>query len=265
MTKKFTPKTKPTGAVPTNAKRVPAKEDVNIQTVKAWRVKVVYMQERGRWQTLKIGELSRYRPPKRYDGVPDTTYEDGGPVLSKGRPSVWQSIVDWCEERNINPELYVRQCFATVPFGFNFAPEPGQLLGDKYYQRWVAGKEDRVEEIATSLEIQKDIARRHLTVRQSAYGEPKWHAQIAVLSDGPALGLSPLFCYSLAISIDTAKLRRLARRLKTEAILQFETNRVCYKKLWKDFIPEGFSKESKKLYPQLLAQLWLRRKADSDE
>lgn len=261
--KRKAPKTLPTGFVPPGTKRfVPTfvvVAETSAESLKAWRVKNVYMQERGRFESTRAGRYVQYVPPGKYDGRAAVTVE-GEYELEKMKASAWQAIVDWCKGRKVNPEAYVRQCFATIPLAQTRAPEPGQLLGDAYWGRWQATKDKRREEIRVALKIQKDTARRHLTVRQQLYGQTAEFAQICVFSDGRALGLSPLFCYCLATSIGTKKLLRIAGRLKAEAVLQFETSRALYKKFWADVLPGGFARESKDLYPYLLAKLWAARK-----
>lgn len=256
------PKTRPTGHPPSGARRPPpSARPVSEQTVKAWRVKVVYMQERGRWETLKAGELVEYRPPRKYDGRAAVTI-DGEHEEEKAKSSVWQKLVDWCKKKKIGPESYIRYAFQSVPLTYTSAPEPDQLMGDKYLKRWKKGKEKRRNDVRLQLEIQRETARRHITVRQMVYEQPAEKAQIAVIAGGGDLGLSPLFCYCLATSIGTKKMRRIAQRLKAEAVLQFESSRKLYKELWAEFLPEGFARESRELYPYLLAKLWTDRNRD---
>lgn len=259
--KKIGPKTKPTGFVPSGARKVPSVKRVSEQTVKAWRVKIVYMQERGRWETLKSGEMVRYRPPASYDGM-SAVKIDGEYTVEKAKSSIWQKLVDWCASRKINPEAYVRQCFACVPLKTPTAPEPRQLMGEVYLGRWKKNKDKRRMEIRIALEVQKATAKKHLTVRQLLYEQTAEFAQIGVLSEGASLGLSPLFCYCLAVKIGTKKLLRMARRYEGEAILQFEVSRALYRKLWAEFLPRGFAARSKDLYPVLLTRLWADRLTD---
>jgi hypothetical protein len=262
MAKKKKPTTKPTGFVPPTAKRVSEVVKAGTdhgETLKAWRVKAIYVQERSRFETMKAGESVPYVPPRVYDGRAAITVE-GELELEKMRASVWQQLVDWCKARKINPEAYVRECFNNIPFAHKTAPEPRQLMGDKFLERWKKSKPKRRQEIKLSLQIQRDTARRNLVVRQKVLGEAAEFAQIGVFADGRALGLSPLFCYCLATSIGTRKLRRVATRLKAEAVLQFETARGLYKRYWAELLPEGFAAESKAIYPYLLAKLWVRQK-----
>lgn len=254
------PKTRPTGHPPKGAQRPPpAPTQVTEQTVKAWRVKVVYMQERGRWETLKLGEVVEYQPPAKYDGKAPVTL-DKEVVLEAGKSSLWQKIVDWCRSRKIGPESYIRYCFQALPLTYTSAPEPDQLLSDKYLKKWKKGREKRRIDVKLQLDLQKEKARREMTLRQLVYEQPAERAQIGVIAGGGDLGLSPLFCYCLAVSIGTPKMRKIAQRLKAEAILQFESSRKLYKELWAEFLPKGFARESRELYPYLLAKLWTARK-----
>lgn len=253
------PKTRPTGHPPKGARRPPpSARPVSVQTVKAWRVKVVYMQERGRWETLKSGHVVEYVPPAKYDGRAAITV-DGEYEVERLKSSTWQRIVDWCKARKIPPEAYVRYCFKALPIHHTTAPEPAQLLSEKYLAKWEKGREKRRTDVRLQLEIQKEKARREMTVRQLVYEQPAERAQIGVVGGGGGLGLSPLFCYCLAVSIGTPKMRKIARRLKAAAVLQFESSRKLYKELWAEFLPEGFARESRELYPYMLAKLWTER------
>jgi len=266
MKKKLCPKTRPTGFVPANAERVPVPEtnEVDVQSIKAWRVKTIYMQERGRWETLKVGKLVTYVPPRSYDGR-GAVYIDGiesaETTVVKAKTSVWQRIVDWCEARKINPEEYVRQCFKLLKLERLRAPEPAQLLGDVYFAKWNELQGKRDAEVALELSIEKDIASRHYSVRKMVYEDSEEFAQIYVIADGAALGLSPLFRYCLASAGGTRNVSRLARRLLPEAVMQFESSRRFYRRHWKAVLPPGFSKQSKALYPILLAKFWAERKS----
>lgn len=265
--KRFTPKTKPTGFVPPGARAGPspaeaaARPAVPPQTLVAWRAMVVYMQERGRWECFKQGRDVRYVPPNGYGGKAAVTTEDGV-ELEKAVGPVWQKLVDWCAERKIPPETYIRHCFAGLPLADRkCGPEPKELMGEKFRLKWVEGRQKRREEVRLALQIQIDNAARATAYERAAHDRPPELADLSVLSDGARLGLSPLFCYCLAVRLGTKDMRALARRLEARAILQFETNRVLYKELWAEWLPDGFAKLSRDVYPYLLAKLWAARKA----
>jgi len=263
--KKKKPKTRPTGFVPKDAKRAPPIEDtaIDLQTVKAWRVKVVYMQERGRWESLKAGHFVSYTPPSSYDGRAAVTIdgdESEAAEVQKAKSSVWQRTVDWCEARDIHPEEYVRQCFHLLTLGRTFAPEPHQLLGDVYLKHWTETQGKRADSIKLALQMERNTASQHFALRHKVYSDKEEVAQIAVIADGSTLGLSPLFRFCLASGGSTPRVRRLAQRLFVEAVLQFESSRRLYKRYWADILPPGFSKSSRDAYPQLLRELWIARK-----
>lgn len=262
--KRFVPKTKPTGRVPGDAAPAegPGKAEAGqetVQSVKAWRTKVAYMQERGRWETMKAGKVVQYQPPGSYDGRGAVTDEDNN-VIEKAREPIWDKLVAWCEKRDIPPEEYVRQCFKLLKMSRSNAPEPKQLMGDVYLDKWEETKDKREDEVKLELRIQKEIALRHLTVHMKVYERSSEVAQITVIAEGATLGLSPLFRYCLAVAGDTKDIRRMAKRLLAEAVLQFESSRKLYKRHWKEVLPEGFSQQSKELYPYLLQKLWTSRK-----
>jgi hypothetical protein len=217
------------------------------------------MQERGRWETLRAGKVVVYRPPKSYDGQQAVTIEDELEVV-KAKPSVWVRIVEWCEARKLNPEQYIRQCFKLQGMQKRNAPEPGQLLGDTYYNKWKETRGSRAAEIKLDLAQERGIAIRHLNLRKHCYQDSDEAAQLEVIVDGDDLGLSPLFRYCLAVSTSSKNAKKLARRLIAEAVLQFECERRLYKLHWAEVLPKGFSKLSARLYPCLLGKLWEQQK-----
>lgn len=262
MKKKFKPKTTPTGFQPADKSKVGKKPVTGprVSTVKAWLVKVTYIQERSRWESFKQGETVTYRPPRSYDGKKAVTYDDELEVES-AKNSVWQKIVEWCEKRKIQPEEYVRSAFTDLPVYRQTAPEPNQIMGAKYESKWKEVSVKMEERLAASLAAEKALALRHVVVNQSLYGDTAEFAQHCVLTDGN-IDLSPLFRYCLAISIGGKLMRKIARKFQAEAVLQFECYRRQYKKTWADVLPEGFSAMSKRLYPAVLAKLGHGMKPD---
>lgn len=263
------PKTPPTGRPPPGAKPGPPPERaapaLPPETLKAWRVKNVYAQERGRWETLKTGRTVVFTPPAKWDGHPakrlsDANDDDPNGEVERMRGSEWQKIVDWCRKWKLPPEAYVRQCFANVPFTQTKAPDPGQLCGDAYHDRWKATFEKRQARLEQALRSERETAARHVAVRQAAYGETAEFAAAYVLLNGAELGLSPLFRYCFAVALDTVEAGRTAARLEAAAVLQFETNRPLHRLVWAEFLPPGFAARAKTMYPYLLAKLWSRRK-----
>jgi hypothetical protein len=253
--KKFKPKTQPTG-FPADASKVVKKKAAfsgpPVSVVRAWLVKVCYTQERGRWESFKSGKLVIYKPPRSYDGRSAVTL-DGEVEIEIAKSSVWQRIVDWCDARKIQPEEYVRSAFVDLEM-LLAAPEPNQLMSQRYMAKWEKISDGMVERLRVSLISQKSIARRHIIVNQSFHGDTPEFAQRLVLTDS-SLDLSPLFRYCLAVSIGTKPMRKIARKFQAEAVLQFECHRTLYKTVWASVLPEGFSAMSKRLYPLVLAKL----------
>lgn len=251
--KKFKPKTKPTGFEPSDrvVKKPPDPVDA-LNTNLALRVKVAYIQERARWESLKSGELVEYRPPKKYEGMRPVTIDDEAEV-QPGKASKWQHIADWCEARSINPLEFIRVCFADLPMR-ELAPEPGQLCGPTYERKWAKLYPKMEERLCTSLAVQRNAARSCYLLRTGLYKDSAADAALYVATTS-SIDLSPLFRYCFAVSIGTKKMLRVADKYLAEAILQFECYRKLYKKTWADALPDGFSKMSRKLYPVVLAKL----------
>lgn len=252
---------------PTDKKVVPRQEvkAPDVDTALLQYVRACYTIERSRWESLKEGKQVNYTPPQRYDGMRAVTVENEL-ELEPARSSVWQKVIDWCGSREIDPAEYIRICFTHLPM-INTAPEPQQLLGAKYESRWHETWEHMEEQLALDLKLQKQIARTNIIVQQTVSGETPEDAQLLVITDGD-LSLSPLFRYCLATSINTKKMREVATIFQAEAVLQFECYRRLYKRLWKEILPEGFSKMSRRLYPHALATMGLQmveRREHSDE
>ncbi len=256
MKKDFKPKTKPTGFEPSDRVVKPPVERAAKQMVTnaALRVKVVYVQERSRWESLRSGETVYYTPAKKYEGVLQSVMaDDHSVVVEAGRGSTWQALVDWCEKRGFRPEEYVRLSFEAVPMQ-DVAPQPDQLMGPKYQKKFEKLYPLLEEKLGVALANQKRVARTALIVRQTVYGEEPDFAQLVVATDSH-LDLSPLFRYCFAFSIGTKKMLRVARKFQAEAVLQFECYRRAYKKSWADSLPAGFARMSRELYPFVLAKL----------
>jgi hypothetical protein len=214
-------------------------------------VRVAYIQERGRWESLKSRKPITYKPPRRYDGVRPVTI-DGEVTLENGQVSVWAKIITWCEARTIPPTEYIRVCFANLPM-ISCAPEPIQLLGEKYLQIWNDTWEGMPIKLQEELTSQHQIARTNMIVQQRVYGETPEDAQLLVLTDS-SLELSPLFRYCIAASINTKPLRRVATTFRAEAVLQYECYPTLYAAAWRDILPKGFAELSKTAYPAVIAQ-----------
>ena len=263
MKNKFRPKTTPTGFNPTNKSKVvkiPTVTGPPAHAVRAWLVKVAYVQERSRWESFKDGATVTYRPPRSYDGKKPVTI-DGEVEMAPGKDSVWQRIVDWCDNRGIPPEQYIRAVFSDLPIDRKCAPDPPQILGPVYEDKWKKVSAKVPDRLAAALASEKALARTHLIVNQSLHGDTAEFAQRLVLADGN-LDLSPLFRYCLAMSIGTKVMRKLARKFQAEAVLQFECYPQHYEKVWAKMLPDGFSAMAKRLYPAVLAKLGHGMKPD---
>lgn len=258
------PKTKPTGAPPPGAKRggpPPDATKIPPETVRAWRVKATYVQERTRWEFLKTG-VAAYTPAKSYDGLAPTRMADDATVeINKARSSVWQSLLDWCDARAIPAEEYIRYCFERLPPTKKNPPEPDNLKNAAHEAAWRDGADDRETCLRLELKSQVETARCELTIHRTVFGDDVKTSRMCVLGSA-TLGLSPLFRYCMAMRIGSKSCLGLADRLFGLAVIQFETNRALYLKVWADWLPPEFDEESRQVYPYLLSKFWVSRRTD---
>lgn len=250
--KRFRPKTQPTGfpAGGSSAARPPAPAAADAGLARL--VKVAYVLERRRWEALKTGTAVPYVPPAAYDGTEDETV-DGELVVTRGRPSAWQQIVDWCQARDYPPQEYVRAAFTDLPLR-QTAPEPRQLLGPVYARKWAAVAATLEQRLTEDLLRQAEAARTAILVNCDLYGYAPARAHRIVLTDS-FNELSPLFRYCTAVSLDTPQMRKVSQTFAAEAVLQFKTFPRQYAKTWGDFLPRGFAAFADEAYPKVLARI----------
>lgn len=261
------PKTKPTGFVPPGARRSPPPEEFaaaepNPDDVRVWRLKVAYRQERSRWETLKQGKTVTYKPAKLFDGRGALAVDgDKTAVVESAKDSVWRKILQWCDAMEVNPEEYVRICFQNLPLDITHPPEPSHLPSRKFADKWEDLYADMEDRIKNTFELEKKTAITKITVAQKVHGDSPEESQVRTLTSS-VVPLGPLFRYCLATSIGTPRMRKVADVFHAEAILQFECFRTFYRRVYGEWLPQGFSKESRELYPRLLGMLWERQQAD---
>lgn len=254
------PKTRPTGAPPSAAKRSktpPASDDDDASgwtTDKGKKLRQVYTLARMRWESIRSGRQTKYVPPRSYDGRGSAKLE-GELIVQRKTPSEWNRLAKWFEEEGINGEEYIRYVFSSLPHDL-YPPEPRQLRSAKYADEWEKVKDKLIDQMRLELNMQQELASGELIVRQKVYEESYLFAARMTIGSGH-LALSPLFRYclarQLADQLQSKKLLKMAGRLEAEAVWQFEQHRSLYKKVWKDILPKGFSARSREFYPELLA------------
>lgn len=256
MSDKKRPKTKPTG-FPVDLNKVvklPKADVVPLDRIAAWRVKSCYIQERSRWETFKAGHTVMYKPPKSYDGLRAITV-DGEVELQRSKSSVWFKLVNWCQHNDANPEEYVRVAFSSLPMSVS-APEPIQLMSNKYLEKWKSVSVTIPEVLTRKLQAEQRIASTHFVYRRTIYKEKHQFALRCVLTNAD-LELSPLFRYCVAVDTNTPDMQPIILKFFAEAVLQFECYREAYTSAWASVLPPKFSNQSKLAYPIVLSRIGL--------
>lgn len=260
--KKFRPKTEPTGFKPTAGKKVVKAPDpdegdeigLDVNRLLAKRVQAAYRHARVRWESLKAGEPVTYTGSKRSRGAEGLCI-DGDPaaMVRQPKPSVWARMVRFCEARKINPEQYVRVAFNGLSLRRE-APEPEQLMGRVYEDKWKLMLSKLDAKLELSLRIQKEAATSAIVYRQKVLKEDKIRSCLMAFGAGD-LPLTPLFRYCMGVSMEDDTFADLIEANEPQAVLQFECFRGAYKRVWGDLLPKGFAKFSRAVYPKLLADL----------
>lgn len=209
----------------------------------AFRIREIYIRERSAAEQLLYGGEFRYRPPRRYDGrhkiVEQTVAED----------SVWFKMMLFYVAHKIDPHAMIAYMFGRCEPG-GMLPEPNMLYGPKSLAKWEKAQDEKGREIETALQIQRGIAKRQIAFWQRIGEKSAVESYERTIVD-TSLALSSLFRYCLASSIEGKRFRRLAAYYEGDACLQFERYRKFYRRHWKDFLPAGFAKRSRKVYAML--------------
>lgn len=212
-------------------------------------IRWAYIMERSRWESFMAGERITYRVPNLYDGKP-VSKQEGEHTIRVCKPNIWDKLAGWFFEMMINPEAYISFQFDMLSLEDRHPPEPQQLTSDRYLRLWERDKEKLSERIRVRLLCEKQEA-ENMAGRLKAGGATDEVAWAYTLNNS-GLELSPLFRYCLASMLYGRAFRRIASRNEAGAIAQFERYRRFYKEHWKTLLPQGFSKRSKELYPNLL-------------
>lgn len=201
-------------------------------------VKAAYVRERTVLQTLSAGTESRYRPPKRYDGLPEVTDDDGN-VIEKAVPSAWYKLARFFRDNQLEPDEFVRAVFSDRAFDTR-PPEPSQLRSARAWASWEAYLASNRACLQAEFVTQKAIARGKVSYHQTYSGLDYEGSHIYVVLD-PDLALSPLFRYCLAATLGGVRLERAAKRFEAAACLQYSRYPKVYREVWGEFIPKGFA------------------------
>lgn len=213
------------------------------------RVRRSYMEERSRWESFKIAHTVDYEPPAVYNGR-GPLLVDGELAVDAARVNVWLTLGRWLTERGIHPETYIQIQFDCLTHQDRVAPEPAQLRNSKYLERWHLYSPRLGERIRVSLIVQKSKAEGAYALHRSN-GTKAGDAWAMALTD-TTLQLTPLFCFCVAVRLNSKRFYRLADRYVEDAVLQFERHRDHYLRYWSGIIPPGFAEYARRTYPLLL-------------
>lgn len=110
-----------------------------------------------------------------------------------GHPT-WRKLEGAARCRGIDPVRYVRWSLDVPQVGYPpSVPEPNRLLERKRMDLYEADLPTVRREIEGRFKLECRSATTHLTIHEKQYGLEPELAQIAVLSDSTAMGLSKLF------------------------------------------------------------------------
>lgn len=253
MTEKGHRPVRPTGFNPTGpVRKPPPAAAVTLDDAVAARVKVCYEVERARWESRKSGHPVVYEAASAYDGTKPKTI-DGELVIQKGRRSEWKTMAEWCEEKGVDPEAYIRLVFDHARLDLRSAPEPNNLRSEKCLAIWAKYSPRLLDDMAVRLVTEKSVASAEIASYQ-VVGIAKEDSYSAVLMNRH-VAISPLMRYCLAKSIGGLRFRRIAARFEPEAVMQFMRYRQQYAAVWKDVLPKGFAARAKRIYPHLVKAL----------
>ncbi len=232
-------------------RHVESDEPPDVLTGVAKLVKLCYIGERSRWESLHAGRHVPYRPPSRYDGAAPLCVDgDEDAVVVKAKPNEWIKLARRMQQEGLPPEAYIRLQFELLSPIDEVAPEPAQLCGDRYLSRWRQNKDLVSDRIRLDLKRQLATAEASYGARRSV-GIGKFDAWEVVLAN-KGLELSPLFRYCYATILGGRRFERLAACFEDQAVLQFERNRDDYLRWWYRLLPPGFSDRARDMYPYLL-------------
>lgn len=209
----------------------------------AFRIREIYIRERSASEQLLFGGEYRYRPPRSYDGPHEMTEQQ----VAAG--SVWYKMMVFYVAHKIDEHAFIAYMFGRAEPGGRL-PEPNMLYGPKSLAKWEKAQAEKGREIETTLVVQRRIAMANIAFLQRLAGKSATESFERTIVD-TTLALSGLFRYCLASSIPGKRFRRLAAYYEGDACLQFERYRKYYKRHWKDFLPVGFIKRSRKVYAML--------------
>lgn len=212
------------------------------------RLKQAYTTERRLHETQRDGVLSTYRPAARFDGQAAATVEDNA------IDSLWVKAAKTLYRQGIDPEDYVRRVFAMISGKVISCPRPNQLLSSRCMELYRNASVDLREEITLAFSTQRQIARREVVVKCNVNGKTVPVAMNETIRD-ESLPLSSLFRYCLALSMREKVVRRLAKRYKIDAALQYFPKREEYDQVWGEYIPDQFRQDAASIYEGISQQM----------
>ena len=200
-------------------------------------VRSAYIAARTRYEQACKGMTGVYVPNLKMDGR-SPKYR-GDKIIEKAVVSDWQQIADLCIAEKINPKTYIATIFASLDPHAKMAPNPNYFYGQKALDRWRLLRRGQERSIELSLRSETEAAANKMGFYLSM-GFKKRRAYRTTLLDD-SLGLSPLFRYCVAVSLNYDD---IAEHFYEAAVTQFAEFDRYYLKFWAEMLPKGFAKRA---------------------
>lgn len=193
-----------------------------------------YVSERSRFESTRAGFPVRYRVPARYDGLKEVA-TDGGLVVDKAVPPVWEKCAALLAAAGADPAAYVAAQFADTMA--RAAPEPAALFTPTRLADWEKVRKGLDDEVRTRLVLDEDSVAVAIR-RFVAAGESHADALSLALGD-PQVAASPLYRHVAAAAAGPG-FERLAAYYWSSAVVQYSRARAAYREHWSKILPAGF-------------------------
>jgi hypothetical protein len=225
------------------------------------QIRRVYIEERSMFESMLNNAQVRYKPPKRYDGIPAVVVDGEG--SQPAVPAVWLQMARKFIAKQIDPLLFIPAVFSYIELGRR-PPEPLQVVSDKYIERWPKMRAGQSETIRLALQMEQALARRELAIYKLLGKKDNITAHEIVLLD-EGLALSPLFRYCLALAVGGKSMKQIAQRYVAEACLQYDRYREFYLCHWKGILPPKFKVRMQLIHDYLFAEAQAYAIPETDE
>jgi hypothetical protein len=229
--------------------RAPTKKTNNELPTLVQKFKNTYVFERGVLERFRSGEDVIYKPAPSLDGKSqwDTPEEKTNIV------SVWENSYRKLDKVQdyVDPSHYVRILFYVLRGSSIAIPTVAQLATPKMLELIGEFIQDRRLDIRQQFVSESQRAQSSIRIKQKGSGYPLGLSVYYAIVD-TRLGLSPLFCYCLAVETakqlravgveveNCEKLDRLAKQFELYAVMDYTLFPDDYDEVWGSVIPANF-------------------------